>query len=522
MNLFAPFFGLRASTRWNGDPDVARILRESSSREIKRNRQRTVTVHDTAKGEWYVKSARVDGVRAWFREWFRGPKAKLEYDRARELTRRGVPVAEPVAWAGRLWPGPSAIVTRGEPGAVPLDQYLATLPRPHLRRRLAMSLGQFFGLTYAAGVCHPDPHPGNILVSFDDSGAPRFKWLDVHSVKLANQWSEPEILANLAFVNRWFMLRASRTDRARFWRTLRASCTGLKRDHTHELERLTLRSNLTFWARRFVRYGGDNREYRRFRFGRLSGHVVRDIPFDAFQPLLRTPDVALSGPGVRILKSSPSSTVVAFELLTPTGPKPVVLKRVPVRAWYDPFKHLVSRSSILRAWRFGQSIRDRGLPTPRPLIVFHRYFLWYPLAGYVLTEGVPDAVPLAHDPNPAYAEELGRVIRTLHDRGVEHGDLKAANVLVSHSDSPMIRVIDLVGARAGASVSRSGRVADLARLAASFHTSPCVSNGTRLRVLRAYLDTVPRYADEWKEWWRQIRVGVMAKVQRNRDRGRPL
>ena len=156
------------------------------------------------------------------------------------------------------------------------------------------------------------------------------------------------------------------------------------------------------------------------------------------------------------------------------------------------------------------------------MIVFHRYFLWYPLAGYLLTEAVTEAVPLAHDPNPTYAAELGRVVRTLHDRGVEHGDLKAANILLSRSSRSVIRLIDLVGAKAGLSVPRSRRVADLARLAASFVENTRVTNGTRLRVLQAYLAAMPRLDTEWNVWWRQIRSKVTAKVERNRDRGRPL
>ena len=58
---------------------------------------------------------------------------------------------------------------------------------------------------------------------------------------------------------------------------------------------------------------------------------------------------------------------------------------------------------------FGASLRDRWLPTPRPLAVFHRHRGGLPAEGYVLTEMVPDPAPL----RPAGRDLTGRLGRRL-------------------------------------------------------------------------------------------------------------
>src|SRR5207237_1420321 len=69
----------------------------------------------------YWKHCRLNGPRAWWRDYFRGSKAKLEFDRLRALTARGVATIEPLAWArfrGR-WPRGSFLITRALEATVP-------------------------------------------------------------------------------------------------------------------------------------------------------------------------------------------------------------------------------------------------------------------------------------------------------------------------------------------------------------------------------------------------------------------
>jgi tRNA A-37 threonylcarbamoyl transferase component Bud32 len=479
----------------------------------------------------------VTSPRAWGREVIRLPKAQLEFDNATALRERGVPAVEPLAWGGRdsLWPGESFLVTRaltGTPFLQFLERDLVAMPpaeRRAVRRQLALALALLFARLHDAGVAHPDPHPGNLLVELPASGEPRFALLDLHDVRVGKPLTWPESLANLALFNRWFQMRATRADRLRFWHayrrsrvSLRAPTTSEFRDGAKQLEVETHASNLRLWAGREGRWLGSNRTIRAVRRGPLRGLAVRDLPDDFLQSLLADPDAVFARADGRVLKDCPSATVAVVPMPTPGGAVPVVFKRVNVRSWLDPLKNLVRRSHAVRSWANGHALRDRWLPTPRPLAVFHRYRGGLPAEGYILTEMVPDAAPL----RPAgrdLIERLARVLRAMHDRGVSHRDLKAPNILLADGTDPVL--IDLVGVRTRVNLTVAKRAKELSRLNASFVNDPAVSRTDRLRFLRVYLATGPRLGGaevDWKSWWKLVSRATAAKVARNRRTGRVL
>jgi tRNA A-37 threonylcarbamoyl transferase component Bud32 len=140
----------------------------------------------------------------------------------------------------------------------------------------------------------------------------------------------------------------------------------------------------------------------------------------------------------------------------------------------------------------------------------------------LLTESIPDSMPLADwvQANPGrervmrVAERLGRVIRSMHERGVAHRDLKASNILIDRQDRPWL--IDLVGVSTSRRIGVRWRTRDLGRLAASFVSQPVITNSARQRFLRIYDDR------GWKSWWVGIRKRVREKVELNRRKGRVL
>ena len=180
------------------------------------------------------------------------------------------------------------------------------------------------------------------------------------------------------------------------------------------------------------------------------------------------------------------------------------------------------------------------MPSPRPLLVLHRYRFGIPCEGYLLVEECPKAVPLASAVKslagkPAAERErilgpwidtIARHLRTMHDRGMAHGDCKAANVLVSrtHDDPALWKLfwIDLVGASSARLLPKSKRDRDLSRLAVSFLHSKVIANRHRVRFLKAYLAFMPRIAGDWKTAWGEIASILHAKVAQNQRRNRPL
>ncbi|MBX9585224.1 MAG: hypothetical protein K2X87_33375 [Gemmataceae bacterium] len=526
-------------------PDLDGWIADGLAEVVKENPYRTVYRVELPGGAVFVKRCRVRGFRAWWREVLRPPKARLEFDNALALLARGIPTARPVAW-GRvdsLWPGESALVTE-EFAGVPLLRVLEGPLTAAGRRELAVTLGRFFARLHDAGVVHPDPHPGNVLIAPDG----RLALLDVHAVRFGYSLGWPDFRANLVLLNRWFQLRASRADRHRFWRAYLAARATLaegrarggreppvsstqqgahaprspRPDAVREVERYTAASNLRFWAGRVSRCRGTNRHFRRVKAGAVRGWAVRDLPEEFLREFLADPAALFRRPGVRVLKDSRTSTVAALDLPTPAGPRPVVLKRVNVRRWHEPVKNLFRPSAVVRSWVNGHTLRDRWLPTPRPLAAVHVYRHGLPAEGYLLTELVHGAVELT-DAVPdlrAVAGRLARLVRQMHDRHVSHRDLKAANVLLEHGSTPTL--IDLVGVRVGRAVSFRQRAKELARLNASFLSSPRVRHADRLRFLRAYLAAGGRRPEGWKDWWRAVAGATAAKVRKNRRSGRPL
>jgi tRNA A-37 threonylcarbamoyl transferase component Bud32 len=517
-------------------PDLDAWVADGSAVVVKSNPYRTIYRVELPAGPVYVKHLRPRGLRAWAREVLRPPKARLEFENALALATRGVPAVEPLAWGGpdSPWPGESLLVTRARVGAVPfvaLLEQLATYP-PAVRRAVAAGLGRFLAKLHDVGVAHPDPHPGNFLVELPPAGPPRFDLIDLHAVRFSAPLAWSAARANLIVFNRWFQLRATRADRARFWyayRSARRTGPPIEPSWCREIERATEASNLSFWAARVRDCLGRTRHYPKARAGRLSGYAVRDLPADVLGALLKDPDRLLTSG--HVLKDSRTSTVAAFTL--PAGQR-VVLKRVNVRRGWEPAKNLLRPSAVIRSWVAGHALRDRWLPTPRPLAALHARRHGLPAEGYLLVEEVPGAVGLPEAVAGLAAlppaergrqladclHRLARVVRQMHDRHVSHRDLKAPNLMLANGTEPVF--IDLVGVRVGRAVSVSQRAKELARLNASFLGSAVVRRSDRLRFLRAYLAAGPAVGGDWRTWWRAVARATAAKVAKNQRSGRPL
>jgi tRNA A-37 threonylcarbamoyl transferase component Bud32 len=561
---------------------LAEWLKAGLSQVVKHGSHRTVHRVVLPTLDIHVKHYRMHGLRAWLRDCVRPSKAQLEYDRSLAIAGRGIPSITPLALGiGGLVPGDSYLVTRTLEGVESLGTFLEktlpTLPSPRqtrVRQRLAEALGRFMARVHLAGVYHPDLHAGNLLLHLDAGDAPFLYLIDLHAVRLGVPLAWPASRANLVILNRWFLLRASRSDRLRFWDAYYATRSSTEQacadpswaviaaERARDLEVRTWKSNLLFWARRDQRCLANNRHYRSVRSGIAAGYAISDLDDAVLSAFLADPDEPFLRPGVTLLKDSRSSTVAEFDLLVQGTARRVIYKRFRVTTRSDPLLALVRPSPALRSWVHGHGLRQRFLPTPRPLAVLHRCRCGLSYEGYLLTEKIAGAVELhrfvaelrALPPRQRcevlrpLIDQMAHLARALHLRRLSHRDLKASNILVQwargegqsgctggspssqvssltpHTSplAPRLWLIDLVGVSRHRRLSRSRRVQNLTRLHVSFHHGDTLTRTDRLRFLRTYLGWGLYGKQGWKEWWREIAQATQAKVVRNTRRGRPL
>jgi tRNA A-37 threonylcarbamoyl transferase component Bud32 len=557
-------------------------LRDGRARVVKHGPLRTVYRVELPALSFHVKHYRLVDRRGWLRELVRPAKARGEYRKTLAVAARGVPTFMPLGFGERehrLRPGDSYLLTRSIDEAVPLTEFVGkTLPRlaadrhARVRQRLAVALGRLMARLHGAGVLHNDLHAGNLLIHLDRDDRPVLYLIDLHAARLCRPLGWRARRANLVMLNRWFVVKASRSDRLRFWRAYAAAVGCVKRSAdappsaqaptlpsvaeasgasalrlTHptaaDLEERTWVSNRWFFRNRDRRCLASNKYYQRLATrgagGTVTGHVVRDLDPDAAAELCRDPDGPFRRADAKFLKDSRSSTVVEMRLPVGGVLRPVIYKRFHVTARRDPWVSLVRHSAALRSWVLGHGLRERHLPTPRPLAVFHRRHAGLGYEGYLLTEKVADAVDLhgfvaataglgpARGPAVrAKIDQLARLVRELHRRQLSHRDLKASNVLVPPPGQAATGfdawLIDLVGAARHRRLRRRRRVQDLARLNASFYHGDALTRTDRLRFLRVYLLWGLRGREGWKRWWREVAAATEAKAARNRRNARPL
>jgi tRNA A-37 threonylcarbamoyl transferase component Bud32 len=513
-------------------------LRDGRAQVVKHGPHRTVYRVDLPGVRFHLKHYRLANTRAWLRQLVRPSQARVEFHRALRIAARGVPTIMPLA-LGERWRGPrpreNFLLSQSLEDTEPLNQFIeTTLPQmpaheqPQVRRRLAVALAELLARMHDHGVLHHDLHPGNLLIRQNGSSIELFV-IDLFAVRLKRTLSWETARDNLVVLNRWFVLRSDRADRLRFWRTYwrlrreRLPDVDDVRVAALDLERRTWASNLTFWKHRDRRCLFSNRYFRRVRSAAAVGHAVSDFDSATMNSLFADPDELFRRPGVKLLKDSRSATVAELSL----GGRRVIYKRFRTISTLDPWLALVRRSKALRSWVSGQGLRERCLPTPRPLAVLHRRHngLWQD--GYLLMEKIEGARDLhaflretaTRCEKWRCIDQVARLVRELHRRQLSHRDLKAANVLLTDS---ACWLIDLVGVVRYERLRRPRRLQNLTRLHASFHQSEVLSRSDKLRFLRVYQEWGLLGNTSWKRWWRAIERRTKAKVLRNEKNGRPL
>lgn len=475
-------------------------------------------------GDIHIKRNPLHNFRAMARRILRPSKSEMEADNALRLKTIGIDSLEILAigeenrWCGADW-----LVTKSIAKARPLDLVINE-GSPARLINIARSLGNFIAKMHGFGIFHSDLHPANFLIEENDT----IHVLDIHDLS----WTRPTLhkrIENLTIFNRWFQIRSTPWERTRFFKNYfkiwKSSTSTIEYDYRaliKLIESKTYQSNQNLWANRDNRCISTNREFvSSCRFG-FRKNTVRDIPEYISNSLgCSLADLPIS----KVLKQSNSSIVGLIQDESDPDNRQVAIKIIPhhrfISDWVRSFWELPGK----KAWRLGHAMRNRLLPTPRPIGYLYKGNL-IKSEERLVVDFVSQAIQLDdwflknsnnHNGIREMAICLGRLIKRMHMLGIRHRDLKAANILVDINNNPVF--IDLVGASILNQIPESIKLKDLARLSrsaviAGMGLTQC------LRFFKAYQGGQPM--PQWKDKWRYISIIVCDALIRQKRKGRPL
>ena len=299
------------------------------------------------------------------------------------------------------------------------------------------------------------------------------------------------------------------------------------------------------WAKRDRRAQRGGRYFGRVRVAGWSGQVyvsakraaeesrasARVLDLSWWREQLRDPRGWFDPARATLCKDSHSAQVARVCLPLPEGELPIIAKRPIARNWRRRLRQLLPPSRSMRGWRIANALLNRDVPTARPLAVLERRAGPFVLDQVLLTETVAGAVDLpshlqrereARSPRSwsrhkrQLALLLARHLRQFFERGFAHRDCKAENLLVLTIPKLKLLWIDMDGIRRSRRPAIEEQCRALVRLHVSLLDVPGLTNGDRVRFLRAFLTRFGMAPNAWRSIWRRVAADSSQKLAARR------
>jgi len=182
------------------------------------------------------------------------------------------------------------------------------------------------------------------------------------------------------------------------------------------------------------------------------------------------------------------------------------------------FRFWVARLRNRRSWANSNKLVLKSIPTPRGLALFEEKRLGVLMRSFLIMEYVEDAIPLRYyvqifknpsDPEVfqkkrAFLSFMASFFRTLHQKGIYHGDLKSSNILIKEKGEKEWEcfIVDTDRVYFGKKVSLAHLIKNFAQLNATI--AQCISPSNRIKFFKDY--------SEKNKWTRTQRKTIYRRI----------
>lgn len=438
----------RNGVRWEMTSDFQPLLEgvlSQPGQPIKETPAKLVSLVECQGQRFYLKHYRYDAVPLRpYKYLFKSSQARQEWELARAMTAKNIPIVRHVALGERWRRG-------GLREGILITEEFRGIPVREAGQEFADRVLALIHTMHEAGAIQHDLHGANVLVN-PESGEVRL--VDLHGIQLKRRLSDAEKQENLARLRKFQSV------------SVPAEIESLSRDMRRQMHH-----------RRSFRAWKTNRDFAPQRHGDHQWQVRLDRMNDDVARILRDPESFLAGASEKF-KNGRTSTVAAHGSW--------VLKRYNFKKPLNLLKDLLRPSRAHASLRKAYHLELAGIPTATPLAAANRRRFGLITGGYFLMAKIPGAVALRdYQGDPVSAlRKVAVLIARLHEAGFSHRDLKTANIMFDRDDQPVL--IDLDGLSFEDVLPPGRVVADLRRLETGARRHPLWQPSFAARFVKYY------------------------------------